>query len=138
VVPSTVAAVLFSLAGGVMLLASVLSFAGTRRFVRAAAAATGTVKRIALDECVSPEGAVYYCVVVEFADATGAPVEVRWVLGTTPPPYRIGQQLPLLYDTHNPRHATIRSFTSIWFGFLTLFGLGAAFAGGGVALFLAG
>lgn len=136
--PTSAVAVLLSLVGIVMLLGSTLSFRGTRRFVQAAAAARATVKQLALSDYESPDGDVYYAAVVAFQDATGRAVEVRWPTGTTPPPYRIGQQVPILYDTRNPQHAVANSFASIWFWVLALLGTGAAFTGGGVALLLVG
>ena len=133
---TTLVALLFGLAGMALVVGSTVCFKGTRRFLCTSAATTGTVKRLLVDDDMSPDGDVYYRVLVEFADSAGRPVEVTWPTGTTPPPYRIGQQVPILYDTHRPQHATINSLGSIWFWVLTLFGLGAAFAGGGIALFV--
>jgi hypothetical protein len=131
-------AILLSLVGIVLLLGSVASFQATRRFLRAAARTDATVTQIAVDEYTSPDGELYYYAVVEFRDAMGRRVELRWPSGTLPPPYRVGQHLSIVYDRENPHRAAINSIPSIWFGFLALLGLGVALTGGGFALFAAG
>jgi hypothetical protein len=131
-------AVLLSLVGIALLLGSVASFEATRRFLRAAARADAIVTGITVDEDTSPEGELYYYAIVEFRDATGRRIELRWPSGTLPPPYRAGQRLSIVYDREHPQRAAINSLPSIWFGFVTLLGLGVAFTGGGFALFAAG
>jgi hypothetical protein len=130
-------AVLFCVAGIVMLAAGIAAVTRTRHFLRFCASSDGTIARIACPDDLTPEYAPCYTTVVEFRDAAGCPIELQWPNGTNPPPYREGQQVTVLYDAYNPRRAVIRSFTSLWSTALTLLGAGAVFTGGGLSLLLA-
>jgi hypothetical protein len=134
--PSAVA-VLFCVAGMVMLAAGLAALTRTRRFLKFCASSTGTIARIVCPDYVTPEHVPYYTTIVEFRDAAGGPVELECPNGTNPPAYREGQQVTVLYDAENPRRAVIRSFMSLWYTALTLLAAGVVFAAGGLGLLLA-
>jgi hypothetical protein len=129
-------AVLFCVAGLVMLATGIATLTRTRRFLKFCASSTGTVARIVCPEYLTAEDATYYAALVEFRDAAGSPVAFECPNGADPPPYREGQQVTVLYDAANPRHAVIKSFMSLWYTALTLLGAGAVFTVGGLLLLL--
>ena len=136
--PNAGVAATVCIAGLLLFFAGVLTCRQTRRFVRLAGASTGTVADLACDEYVSPEGDCYYAAVVQFPDASGKLVSVRWSCGTHPAPYRLGQPVAVLYDQHDPSRAVARSFFALWYHVVALLGVGAALAGGGAVLLLTG
>jgi Protein of unknown function (DUF3592) len=82
-----------------------------RSFLRRAREATGVV--VALSH--SPgEGGTLKHPVVEFTTAEGELVEFESPVGQSPPAYRVGQRVLVLYDPARPKSAAIRSFVPLW------------------------
>ena len=73
---------------------------------------------------------------VRFRTRAGAEVEFQNAVGSSPLPYRVGQRVPVRYDPDDPRKASIRSFTSLWFfcAFPALAGVLAGCLGAGLLL----
>ncbi|APB33072.1 hypothetical protein GlitD10_0758 [Gloeomargarita lithophora Alchichica-D10] len=105
-------------------------FQHTRSFLATAATTTGEV--IALERRRSSN--VYYPV-VKFVGSDGEPVRFEGQVGSTPPAFRVGQMVEVLYNPAQPQSARIRSFMELWFGATIFAGIGGVFfLIGGVSL----
>jgi uncharacterized protein DUF3592 len=127
----------FSTIGVGMLAGSFLIFANTRSFISRAAEAPGKV--IELERSRSSSSGSYsssstYRPVVEFNSATGKRIEFTSSVGTNPPSHRVGDPVTVLYNPADPQSARIKSFFSLWFGFLIVFALGLVFAAIGLTM----
>jgi Protein of unknown function (DUF3592) len=110
--------------------------ARTRRFLRTAIDASGTI--VELLESRSSEGGPSYQAVVEFP--TGDGTLIRWTetMASNPPAGQPGEQLPMKYDPADPRNARISRPFRLWF-LSGLFGLlGLVFVVIGAGLMAAG
>jgi hypothetical protein len=64
---------------------------------------------------------------VSFQTAQGQAVTFVTSWGTSPPAYRRGDQVIVLYDAATPDKAEIEGFLSLWLGTLILAGLATVF-----------
>ncbi|MEW6443233.1 MAG: DUF3592 domain-containing protein [bacterium] len=125
--------VIFGAAGLVLLASAAVTYNSTRGFVAASALATGTVVDLVLDSGGS--GSVYFPV-IRFAAANGEPVEFRSDFGSNPPSFGKGEQVQVRYDPAHPSHASVDSFSSLWFLTILFSGMGSVFACAGAAMLL--
>ncbi len=107
-------------------------------FVRHTEQADGTV--IDLLPSRSERGgkvSISYSPVIEFRTATGQTIEFRSSIGSSPPSYREGEKVAVLYRPDSPYQAEIDDFFFLWGGVAILGGVGTAFSALGAALALA-
>lgn len=102
---------------------------GTINFKSAAAITDGIVLR--LDRRYSTDsdgnsGYLYYPV-VQFTSSSGGAVEFRGSTGASPPVYRKGERVTVLYNPETPDNARIDSFTDLWLGSLITGTIGLVF-----------
>jgi hypothetical protein len=121
---------ILSTVGVGMLLGSFFIYNNTSNFIAGASEAKGKV--IALDRSRSNSGSgsssTTYRPVVEFTSGTGKRIEFTSNVGSSPPSYRVGEPVTVLYNPADPSSARIKSFVQLWFGFLIVFLLGLVFA----------
>ena len=92
------------------------------RFLRTAQTTSGVVNEMILKHEVDGHS---YQPKITFPTQTGETVSLTSVLMSNPPRFRVGQQVPVVYDPSNPSRAYIRSFSSLWFVSLLFGGLGS-------------
>jgi len=110
--------------------------ARTRRFLRTAANATGTV--IELIESSGSEGGTTYSAVVQFRTTDGR--EIHWTesMASNPPAGQRGDTLQMKYDPANPQTARIAKTSRLWFMPIFLGGMGVLFLAVGAVLAVVG
>jgi hypothetical protein len=120
----------FSAIGTGMLVASFFVFSNTTSFISRAVEADGRVTDLERSRSSSSSGgsSTTYRPVVEFTTATGKHIEFVSSVGSSPPSYRVGEAVKVLYHPADPQRARIKSFFQLWFGFLIVFALGLVFA----------
>jgi hypothetical protein len=122
--------------GAIQLGLGIFFFVRTRRFLRTAVEATGTI--VELLESSGSEGGTVYQAVVEFQTAEGRSIRWQETMASNPPAGQQGDQLLMKYDPVNPQRARIARATRLWF-LPGLFGLlGLLFFALGVVLTAAG
>lgn len=122
--------------GAIQLGLGIFFFVRTRRFLRTAVEATGTI--VELIESSGSEGGTVYQAVVEFQTADGRSIRWQETMASNPPAGQQGDQLLMKYDPARPQRARIAKATRLWF-LPGLFGLlGLLFFGIGVVLTVAG
>jgi hypothetical protein len=122
--------------GAIQLGLGIFFFVRTRRFLRTAVEATGTI--VELLESSGSEGGTVYQAVVEFQTADGRSIRWQEAMASNPPAGQQGDQLLMKYDPVNPQRARIARATRLWF-LPGLFGLlGLLFFAIGVVLTAAG
>jgi len=122
--------------GAIQLGLGIFFFVRTRRFLRTAVEATGTI--VELLESSGSEGGTVYQAVVEFQTADGRSIRWQETMASNPPAGQQGDQLLMKYDPVNPQRARIARATRLWF-LPGLFGLlGLLFFALGVVLTAAG
>ena len=118
-----------------LLIGAVFIYSTTRKFVATAKTAEGTVFDIVLVREISPgtPGAkgggmrdMFYPR-VRFVTEDGITKEFQSRVGASPPAYRLGEKVKVLYDPANPYDAQVASFLSLWGLPLLLFVMGAFF-----------
>jgi hypothetical protein len=71
------------------------------------------------------EGEIYYPL-FSFTDVSGSTVRVQGRDGGTSKTYRIGQKVPIIYDSTNPKETVrVNNFVNIWLGPIFLATMGA-------------
>lgn len=128
-----IVSIVFSTIGVLMLAGSLLIYANTSRFVGHAAEANGRVIGLDRSSGSSNSGSTYRPV-VEFTSAAGKRIEFTSNVGSNPPAHRVGESVTVLYDPTDPYQARIKSFFSLWFGFLMVLILGAVFSAIGFSM----
>ena len=99
------------------------SYSHGRKLLARADRAAGTVV-----ELRHGGGNSTYRPVVSFQTAQGQAVTFVTTWGTSPPAYRRGDRVSVLYDAAAPEKAEIEGFLSLWMGTLILGGLASVFA----------
>ena len=122
---------IFGIAGIGMLVGCGLLVMSTQAFLAVAIGADGTVVRLEYERSGSDSGGAYYPI-VQFLLRTGETIEFRSSVGSSPPSYRRGEAVRVLYDPTAPESAEIDSFFSLWFGPIVLGFLGSVFSAVGV------
>ena len=112
------------------LLAAVLLFLRTRRFLSTAVAVSGTVMDMVARS--GSEGGVVYSPVVQFTTVEGQAVTFTDSVGRSPPKYTPGDTVKVMYPPGRPEAARIPGWFSLWFlpSFSLLFGLIFGVVGG--------
>ena len=72
---------------------------------------------------------------IEFTTAEGEKIVLESDTSTSPPAFKVGQGVNILYPKGKPDQAVIDDFLFMWFGPLVAGGLGLLFFGIGVSLF---
>jgi hypothetical protein len=128
--------VIFLVIGAVMIGLAIFVFNRTRRFLRTALDATGTI--LELRESSGSEGGTVYSAVVAFQTTCGRSIRWEESMASNPPAGQPGEQLVMKYDPANPQKARIAKATRMWFMPMLFGGLGLLFLGLGVVLTIAG
>ena len=127
---------ILSLLGGVLLLGTALYlYLKQRSFLQHAREVAGVV--VGVVRGTSSEGVAVDYPVVQFRAEGGELIEFEHRVGSNLPLYRVGQEVPVLYDPERPGRATIRSFTSLWLFCIVTTLLGVIATCGASPLFLA-
>jgi len=114
----------FSFIGICLLAGAFFIYQNTSDFISHALTADGTV--IEYDKYKS-DGTTMYSPVVRFTTAEGIAIEFRSSVGTSSPPYSIGDTVGVLYLPANPEKANINSISGLWTGAIILSILGSIF-----------
>lgn len=128
--------VIFLGVAAVMLGLGIFFFVRTRRFLRTAVEAMGTI--VELRESSGSEGGTVYSAVVDFQTADGRSIRWQESMASNPPAGQPGEQLVMKYDPANPQRARIAKATRMWFMPVLFGALGVLFLGLGVVLTVAG
>jgi hypothetical protein len=128
--------VIFVAIGAVFIGLGIFFFIRTRRFLRTAAEAPGTI--VELRESSGSEGGTVYSAVVEFQTADSRSIRWEESMASNPPAGQPGDTLVMKYDPANPNKARIAKATRMWFMPMLFGGLGLLFFVIGVALTVAG
>jgi hypothetical protein len=128
---------LFLATGIILLLVAYWQFNETKKFMETSAIAPGTVTDLVLqsDSSSRSSAGVYYPV-IRFKTATGETIDFKSTTGSNPPAYKKGAQVQVRYDPNNPYRAKIDSFFSIWIFCILSTGMGIAFSGIGLFMFI--
>ncbi len=118
---------IFGIAGIGMLVGCGLLVMSTQAFLAVAIGADGTVVRLEYERSGSDSGGAYYPI-VRFLLRTGETIEFRSSVGSSPPSYRRGEPVRVLYDPTAPESAEIDSFVSLWFAPILLGFMGSVFS----------
>lgn len=113
----------FGIVAVILATACYFSYSHGRKLLARADRAAGTVV-----ELRHGGGNSTYRPVVSFQTAQGQAVTFVTTWGTSPPAYRRGDRVSVLYDAAAPEKAEIEGFLSLWMGTLILGGLASVFA----------
>jgi Protein of unknown function (DUF3592) len=83
-------------------------------------------------------GNILYAPRVRFETRDGKTIEFQSSLRTSPPAYRAGQMVRVLYDPKDPNSAALAGFFSLWFVVMVLGFLGTVFTAIGIAAVVIG
>ena len=92
------------------------------RFLWTAHTTSGVVNEVILMHLVDGHS---YQPKITFTTQTGETVSLTSVRMSNPPQFRVGQEVPVIYDPNNPFRAYIRSFSYLWFVSLLFGGIGS-------------
>ena len=94
------------------------------RFLRTTYSTSGMVEKVTLMHLVDGHA---YQPKITFTTQTGEKVVLTSMGMSNPPQFQVGQEVPVVYDPHDPRRARLRSFAGLWFKSLFFGGLGSLF-----------
>lgn len=103
----------------------------TRLFLERAMETPGRVVEM---RAVSDSDGTTHMPVVEFTAPSGDRAQFESGFSSSPPSYRVGDAVTVLYDPQNFKDARIRSFLSLWIAPLLFGVLGGVFTGLGAAM----
>jgi hypothetical protein len=109
----------------------------TQAFVERGVAVRGEVVDLDWARSISgASGSGVYHPIVKYTTTAGEQRTFRSTSGSSPPSYRVGEAVDVLYDRTNPADARIASFWSRWIIHIVFGVLGAVFSliGGGILL----
>lgn len=112
----------FGIAAVILATACYFTYSHNRKLLARAERAAGTVIELRHGSDDST-----YRPVVSFQTAQGQAVTFVTSWGTSPPAYRRGDRVTVLYDAATPEKAEIEGFLSLWLGTLILAGLATIF-----------
>jgi hypothetical protein len=121
---STVQIVIMIVAAILLIVATFLA-RSTRRFLRSAVSARGTILENTLS--TDSDGDPIYKPRFTFTLPDGREICVQSNLGTSPPSFRKGQSVTVLYDPSIPEQAKINTFMQLWGGALICGGVAVVF-----------
>lgn len=134
---------LFVVVGAILLLGGLIAYGHTASFARRASRAQGTVTallpHLSTDtsntngSISNPTSRYTYQPVVQFQHGAQQ-IQFSDSVASSPPAYRVGDSVIVLYLESNPYDARIESFMSLWFLPLLFGGMGAIFLAIGVSL----
>ena len=101
-----------------------LIFLRRLRFLQTACMTSGIVEQVTLKHLVDGHA---YQPKITFTTPGGEKVQLTSVGMSNPPRFRVGQEVPVVYDPSNLHKARIRSFANLWFASLLFGGLGSPF-----------
>jgi Protein of unknown function (DUF3592) len=109
----------------------------TQEFLRRSLSATGKVVELTKVHNRDSEGVQEsYAPIFQFSDSTGVMYTVTSNTSSNPPAFRMGEIVPVRYDSKNPTEAKIDSPVQLWL-FASVFSfVGFSFGLIGVALFV--
>lgn len=129
---------IFLTTGIILLLFAYWQFNETKKFIENSAIAIGTVTDLVLHrDSSSRSSAGLYYPVIRFKTATDETIDFKSGTGSNPPDHKKGEQVQVRYDPDNPYRAKIDSFFSIWIFCILFAGMGIAFSGIGLFMFIA-
>jgi hypothetical protein len=102
----------FVMSSIIFLLISLFAYSRARTFTRSAARTQGTVIR--LERRDSSRSGILYRPVVSFRDSQGMPRELFSSVASSPPSYKVGDQVSVLYSPAEPRKAKLDGFFEVW------------------------
>jgi hypothetical protein len=106
----------FALIGTVLLIAAIYAYQETRTFVASASRTTGTVTGYSGNRPI-----------VRFKDERGTEVQFTSSTGSSPPRYRVGEAVAVLYQPAAPYDAKIEGFFALWGVPVIIGGIGSVF-----------
>jgi hypothetical protein len=129
------AATVFLPFGIVVIVGGLILYCFEWRFVRSAQHTTGTITM--LESRIDHDSDEYFYPHFTFSKPDGTSFEIASRVGTNPPDFEVGEQVPVIYGSHDPETAKIATTFQIY-GFSIIFGiLGTTFVGlGFLAQFL--
>ena len=92
-------------------------------YVQTASRAQGTVTKMV--EQHGQESGTTFAPVFQFTDPQGKVHEVQSSIGSSPPDYKVGETVTVLYPPENPEAAVINGFIQVWLWPALLAGFGA-------------
>ena len=100
--------------GSIVLAVAALSFLHTRQFVHSSSAGDGVViENVWRESSGRSRGGSYYPR-VRFRTGSGQDFVIISSTGSSPPSFRVGERVQVLYSPDNPTRARIDSFGSLW------------------------
>lgn len=117
--------IVFMIIAAILLMAAAFLARSTRRFVRSAVSAKGTI----IENTISTDtdGDPIYKPRFTFALPDGQEICVQSSFGTNPPSFRKGQSVTVLYDPSIPEHAKVNTFMQLWGSTLVCGGIAVVF-----------
>jgi hypothetical protein len=107
-----------------------------REFVKRATVTSGTVVELQRVRSQSAHEADVYQPVVRFELPSGKAIVFRDPVGSSPPPYGVGERVEVRYDPLRPGDARVGSLRNLWAWPVLVGGLSAMFALAGLSLLL--
>jgi hypothetical protein len=108
------------------------TYKSTKRFLQTASTAVGTI--VENVRGTDSEGQPTYYARFAFESPDGREIVVESSFGTNPPSFRPRQQVVVLFDPSEPKHARIQTFAQLW-GVAVVFAvLGSVFLGADIFL----
>ncbi len=92
----------------------------SQKLLKHGGTASGTVVRLES----SAKGAAYP--IIRFQAEGGEVIEDRGKVGSSPPEFKAGDRVPVVYDKSNPKTWTINSWLNLYFLPVMFFGFGTA------------
>lgn len=102
--------------------------AQTVAFVQNASRANGTVVAVVpVTKIENNQEKTLFYPVIEFVTEDGETIRYQDSTGSNPPRHKVGDQVQVLYDPQNPKHAQEESFLSLWLPSTALLSMGGLF-----------
>jgi hypothetical protein len=120
---------IFGGVGAILLVIAGFLYFQEQNFLSKSEEATGKVTDF--DLSTDSDSGNSFCPVIEFTTKSGQPVEYHGNVCSSPPGYKIGAAVDVVYDPQNPENVQMKSF---WSEYLASFILGAV----GLPFFLIG
>lgn len=118
----------FAIIGIGCIIISGILFVRTRSFLKGAVSAQGTVVDLSWRLSGTSQSSLYVAYpLIRFTASDGTPITFSSPSGSSPPRFLPGDTLPVLYLPHDPHHAVVGSFFSLYLGELVTLFLGIIF-----------
>jgi len=125
---------IFTVIGLVLLVGGGVSFQHTRRFLATAVSVPGVVTENVWQDLRPSNNAVRgdFYPRIRFRTRDGQEISLITNTGSNPPSFRVNEPVAILYDPQQPYHASIQSFSELWFLPTLLGGMGIIFCSVGL------